>query len=270
MSSFSPVDDPSGNALVRIGITTSHSPDDASGDDASDGAADGPGEQRLRRDYVLAVERAGGVPVPLPMVESADTVRALVAELDGLIVTGGPAVTDGLVGSLPEELSGLGAVRDASDEQYLDAALEAGLPILGICYGMQRLNARAGGTIYGDVEAQHEGALTHSQKRGATTHALHIHETSRLRTLLGTDTVTVNSRHLQAVAELGEGYRAVATAPDGVVEAIEHETGKILGVQFHPERLGRTWMPVFEDLVRTARTLRTASQPAPAADPHTP
>jgi putative glutamine amidotransferase len=70
---------------------------------------------------------------------------------------------------------------------------------------MQRLNARAGGTIYGDVEHQHDGALTHSQKRGGTTHPVQIVPDSRLRALLDRDVLTVNTRHLQALASLGDG-----------------------------------------------------------------
>jgi putative glutamine amidotransferase len=221
----------------RIGITTS----------LSDST------QELRRAYILAVERAGGVPLPLPMVESASTAAAVSAELDGLIVTGGPAVEDGMQGDRPDDLSPLDAVRDASDGRYLDHALEGDLPILGICYGMQRLNARAGGTIYGDVQAQKPGADAHSQKRGATTHPLQIRADSRLRRLLPDAEPVVNTRHLQAVADLGSGYRVAATAPDGVIEAIEHENGRILGVQFHPERMGRSMLPLFRDLIDRAK-----------------
>jgi putative glutamine amidotransferase len=129
---------------------------------------------------------------------------------------------------------------------------------------MQRLNARFGGRIYADVEAQHEGAIVHSQKRGASTHPLHIHETSALRRILNVDTLTVNTRHLQAVAELGAGFAAAATAPDGVIEAIEHESGKIFGVQFHPERMGEPMEPIFRHLMQLARA-HQASPSGPEA-----
>jgi putative glutamine amidotransferase len=228
----------------RIGITTSY-------DD---------GTQCLDRRYVTAVERAGGVPLPLPMPKTKASYPDVISVLDGLVVIGGPAVTEGLVGTLPDDLDTLDPVRAASDRHWMERAWAAELPILGICYGMQRLNALAGGTIYGDVEREHEGAQTHSQKRGATTHPVHIQST-RLRDLLGTNTLTVNTRHLQAIAEVGAGFSVAATAPDGVVEAIEHKSGKIFGVQFHPERMGESMQPLFHWLV-TEAVPSTVSSPA--------
>ncbi|PQJ35767.1 gamma-glutamyl-gamma-aminobutyrate hydrolase [Salinibacter sp. 10B] len=225
----------------RIGITTSYDE----------------GTQSLDRRYITAVERAGGQPLPLPMGEAETSYAGLVEVLNGLVVIGGPAVTEGLVGTLPDELGTLGSVRAESDREWIERAWAADVPILGICYGMQRLNALAGGTIYGDVEREQEGAQTHSQKRGATTHPVDI-QSDRLREYLGTDTVTVNTRHLQAIADVGAGFSVAATAPDGVIEAIEHESGKIFGVQFHPERMGEAMQPLFQWLVAEAVPSSTA------------
>lgn len=228
----------------RIGITMSYSD----------------GTHRLDQRYVAAVERAGGIPFPLPILESEATLDSIVDRIDGLVVIGGPAVTDGLEGSLPAELDSLDPHREASDRRWIEHFLAAHRPILGICYGMQRLNALAGGTIYGDVEAEHAGAQTHSQKRGGTSHPVHIDPTSQLYDVLGRDSVTVNTRHLQAISSTGEGYSVAATAPDGVVEAIEHESGRIFGVQFHPERMGDPMAPLFEWLVEAAS--QAAVQPS--------
>jgi len=210
------------------------------------------GSQCLDRRYIAAVEQAGGLPLPLPVLEAEAAYADLVSQLDGLAVIAGPAVSENVVGALPDELDTLSSDRATSDRTWIEQCWAAGLPILGICYGMQRLNALAGGTIYGDVEREHDGALAHSQKRGGTTHPVHIDPASRLYELLGTDSITVNTRHFQAIASVGEGFSIAATAPDGVIEAIEHEDGRILGVQFHPERMGNAMQPLFRSLVTQA------------------
>lgn len=221
---------------ARIGITTSFED----------------GGQHLDRRYVTAIEKAGGIPVLLPTTDADTTVEGLVDQIDGLVVPGGPAVTERLTGPLPDDLDPLDGLRAESDRRWIEGCWETNRPILGICYGMQRLNALAGGTIYGDVEAEHDGAQTHSQKRGGTTHEVTLVEGSHLRRWLDTDTLTVNTRHLQALARLGEGFSVAATAPDGVIEAIEHENGRLFGVQFHPERMGAVTQPLFRTLVEKA------------------
>ena len=220
----------------RIGITTSLND----------------GEQRLDRRYVLAVEEAGGLPLIVPMLETAEAADAFAGLLDGLVVTGGPAVTDGLVGALPADLDAVDPVRLASDQRILGLFLYQRRPVLGICYGMQLASALRGGTTYGDVEAERAGTGVHSQKRGGTEHAVRVAPGTHLRRLLGTPALTVNTRHLQAVAEPGADLRVAAVAEDGVIEALESEDGLFLGVQFHPERMGSEAGPLFRHLVDAA------------------
>lgn len=217
----------------RIGITTSLED----------------GRQTLDLRYVQAVEAAGGIPIIVPMLESAEAARAFAELLDALIITGGPGITRGLIGALPEDLPPVDARRDLSDELIFRAMAEK--PFLGICYGMQFANAQAGGTIYGDAQRQ-LGIKAHSADRGASDHEIEIDPSSRLGAILQAERIRANTHHIQAVADLGAGLRAAARAPDGVIEAIESEDGRILAVQFHPERMLERALPLFEDLLLRA------------------
>lgn len=220
----------------RIGITTSLND----------------GEQRLDRRYVLAVERAGGLPVIAPILDDAAATEAFADLLDGLVVTGGPAITDGLVGTLPDEIAETDPARLASDKVLLRRFRATERPVLGICYGMQLANALAGGTLYADVERQRTGTASHSEKRGGPDHEVLVEPGTLLHEILGLDRCRVNTRHLQAIETLGDGLRVGARAPDGVIEAIESNDRRFVGVQFHPERLGDTMAPLFHYVVRLA------------------
>lgn len=214
------------------------------------------GEQRLNHLYVLAVEQAGGLPLIVPMCETDGARMALVRILDGLIISGGPAVTDRLIGALPDDISETDPVRVESDRAIVEFFLRSRQPMLGICYGMQLLNAVQGGSIYADFQAQTKGSTQHSEKRGGGDHSAQASHNSRLGELLGTKPISVNSKHIQAVAEIGEDLRATMRAADGCVEGIEGEgplEGLVLGVQFHPERMGAAMQPLFEALVERAR-----------------
>ena len=213
-------------------------------------------EQRLRHGYVRALEEAGALPIIAPLLRQAQRIEEFAAMIDGLVIPGGPAITLGMVGTLPEELERTDALRLDLDTALLRACAARDTPVLGICYGMQLMNAVAGGAIYADVERQKSGAIAHSQKRGARSHPLLLHEGSHLRRILGASELRVNSHHLQAILEPGAGFRVAATGPDGVIEAIENESGAMIGVQFHPERMGPAMRPLFAHFVACARRRR--------------
>ncbi len=216
----------------RIGITTSYKDD----------------TQSVSHYYVRAIESAGGIPIIAPMLETDETAEAFAEILDGLVMTGGPGITRGLIGNLPDDIAPVDPVRDAGDERIY-RAFAGKRPLLGICYGMQFINAMHGGTIYADVTKQHAHADNHSNGRGADPHFVNIAENTSLYQSLNTPKIKVNTYHIQALETVGEGLKVSATAPDGVIEGIETSDGRILGVQFHPERMGDSMMPLFRDFI---------------------
>ena len=205
--------------------------------------------QTLDISYARAVEAAGGIPIILPLIERESTARTLAEALDGLIIPGGPGITRGLVGMLPDDLPPVDPRRDRSDA--LIYAAMARKPFLGICYGMQFANALAGGLIHGDAQAQ-ANAQPHSPSRGGNEHEIAIAPGSRLNAIYGGARLLTNSHHIQAIAQVGAGLSVSARSQDGVIEALESPDGRIMAVQFHPERMGERGLPLFVELVRRA------------------
>ena len=211
--------------------------------------------QVLQRRYVNAVERAGGVPVIVAQTAAPQAQRPLLDMLDGLVITGGPGITQGLVGELPDDLPAVDMHRWQSDCAAFEALQERHRPMLGICYGMQFINARLGGTLYADVQGQ-LGVVPHSPKRTRGRDIMHdiaLSDGSALAAIVGQTRVAANSFHLQAVEQVGQGLQVSAHSDDGLIEAIEGEEGRLVGVQFHPEAMpGSAWDRLFEHLVERA------------------
>lgn len=207
--------------------------------------------------YAHAIQIAQGQTLPLPLVCSAGESDRLCNLIHGLIIPGGPGITVGTEGSLPAKLNEVHPKRWESDNLILDAAIERNLPILGICYGMQLLCVRAGGSLYADVEKQVVGTSAHSEHRGAYDHSIDIVSGSFLEQVWNSGRDTVNTRHFQAVCDPGQNYRVSARSSDGTIEAIERTDGIHIGVQFHPERMKS--FALFCHLVRQAREYAHAS-----------
>ena len=194
----------------------------------------------VERSYVDAVAEAGGVPFVLPVLDPAQAVD-VVANLDGLLLTGGGDVDPAWYGAAPSPHLGIvDRAYDAWELALLRAALAAGRPVLGICRGLQLMNVALGGTL-----VQHLPEITdlgHCLKDAGSSHVhdVRVGTGSVLRRLVGgADPLGVNSLHHQAVSQLGDGLVAVAWAEDGIVEAAEAltEGRRLLGVQWHPELL---------------------------------
>ncbi|MGQ9754556.1 MAG: gamma-glutamyl-gamma-aminobutyrate hydrolase family protein [Desulfotomaculales bacterium] len=218
------------------------------------------GRAYLNRPYYAAVERAGGLPVLLPPLGSVDGARAVLALLDGLLLSGGGDLDPVYFGEEPRPGTGeVAPERDAFEMALTRMALDAGLPVLGICRGLQVLNVAAGGSIWQDLGESGPNLLKHMQDapRWHPTHAIDVAAGSRLAGILGARHVRVNSLHHQAVREAAGGFEVVARAGDGVIEALEGKgLAFVLGVQFHPEWLWErqpVFLNLFVALVEAAR-----------------
>ncbi len=202
--------------------------------------------------YVDAVAAAGGVPVLLP--PRPGVVEAALPRLDALLLSGGPDVEPVHYGAEPgPDTQAPSRERDEAELGLLSTAVEAGLPVLGVCRGMQLLNVARGGTLH-----QHLpdvlGHAGHAPEPGVyAPHPVHVDPTSRLAGLLGrVEVESVPSYHHQGLDRLGDGLVATAWAPDGTVEAVEDpQRPFVVAVQWHPE-VG-TDPALFAGLVEAAR-----------------
>jgi putative glutamine amidotransferase len=219
--------------------------------------------RRKVEDYRQAVLHVGG---EVRIVEPPEDAAAALAGVQGLLLTGGPDVDPARFGEVREAtVTDVDPVRDGFEIPLILEARRRGLPILGICRGVQVLNVACGGTLVQDIPSQVPGAATHRlpvppNQPYSLAHEVWFEKNSLLGRLLverfaDSDTCDVNSRHHQAVAAVAPGFLVSATAPDGVIEAIEDPSAPFcLGVQWHPENFWRTgeFRVLFEGLVRAA------------------
>ncbi|MER5642564.1 gamma-glutamyl-gamma-aminobutyrate hydrolase family protein [Kitasatospora sp. NPDC002227] len=202
----------------------------------------------LHERYPRQVQAAGGVAMLLPPDAPAYAPEA-VARLDGLVIAGGPDVNPALYGAQAHPKTVANAPeRDLWETALLRAALAAGLPLLGICRGMQLLNVVRGGTL---VQHLHAAEPHLGSREGYGRHPVRPVPGSLLAELLPEESVTVPTFHHQAVERLGTGLTVSALAEDGTVEAVEAAEGFTLGVQWHPEQGAD--LRVMRALVRAAR-----------------
>jgi putative glutamine amidotransferase len=198
-------------------------------------------------DYEESVRRAGGdVRVLNPATDSpADAIAAA----DGLLLTGGGDVLPELYGEVPHPtFDPAEPGRDAYEIELVRRAFEKDIPIFAICRGVQLLNVARGGTLIQHIPEEVGTAVEHRIKepRFAIAHDVWLTRDSLLERTLrerleDSDSCAVNSRHHQSPKALGEGLIASATAPDGVIEAVEDPSRRFcLGVQWHPENFWRT------------------------------
>lgn len=182
----------------------------------------------VEAEYVRAVADAGGLPVML--AGRPTQAMALLERIDGLLMTGGVDVNPVHYGEARDPRTGPPDVeRDAYEIALVRGAIAAGIPVLGICRGIQLINVALGGTLHQHVE--------HAVKDKPTipVHDVEVLEASRLFGVVGRHRLQVNSLHHQCVKEVAPSLRTSASAPDGVVEAVEGLDSPVLAVQWHPE-----------------------------------
>jgi putative glutamine amidotransferase len=183
----------------------------------------------VNRSYARAVRAAGGVPLLVPPeADPAEVVR----QCRGVVVTGGDDLPGALAGVPAEGARPELPERIAWDRALIDAALAARCPLLAVCYGMQLLNLHLGGTLREEIGG---GPVDHGGLGTVRVHEIAIRPDSLLHAALG-PSARVSSSHHQAVNAVAPGLRVSATAPDGVVEALELPGSPgTLGVEWHPE-----------------------------------
>lgn len=202
------------------------------------GAFNGLERVNLTNAYVDAIEKAGGVPIVVPVNTNKENIKAQVSTMDGIIISGGDDVNPNLYKEEPvRELGYINPVIDEFDIEVIKVALEMNKPILGICRGLQVLNVALGGSLYQDLKYIKGSHIKHNQetKTYLGTHYIDIKENSILKEIIK-EKVLVNSYHHQSVKTLGNNLKVIAYSNDGIIEAVQKENEKfVLGVQWHPE-----------------------------------
>jgi len=218
----------------------------------------------LQQAYTDALIRAGGAPVLIPSDLPEPGWRELLQRLDGVLFTGGGDIAiEHFNGADHPKISGLDEARDLIELGLARSVADEHKPFLGICRGLQVINVALGGTLYTHIPDQVPNALPHSyqnddiyKERTHLVHPVRVEEGSRAAEILGRPVLQVNSLHHQGIKDLAPGLKAVAFAPDGVIEAIEllgHPFG--MAVQWHPEWLTdqEPTLRLFEAFVAAAR-----------------
>lgn len=187
-----------------------------------------------------AISNRGGIPIMAGMLDDAQA-EQLMENADGLFLTGGADVDPKLYGEEIMECCGkIEYDRDKSDYALLKAALKFKKPIIGICRGCQIANVYLGGTMYQDIKTQVGDKISHpvyDDHRNETTHSINVVKDTPLYNLFGEESFGVNSLHHQAIKDLAPNVKAMAYAPDGIIESwyLESNDQWIRAYQWHPE-----------------------------------
>jgi putative glutamine amidotransferase len=194
---------------------------------------------RLHAGYFDVILAAGGLPVVIPPLGKKPEIEAILDRLDGILLSGGLDLDPRRLQMPPHRaVQPMAERREESDRILASCVLERQMPVLGVGVGMQLLNVMRGGTLYAHLPEDLPRAMPHRDKSsGPHRHLVLLKPDTHIEEIYGGVEILVNSDHHQAVHEVGTGMRVSASAPDGVVEAIEAEESDwfCVGVQWHPE-----------------------------------
>ncbi len=195
---------------------------------------------RLAPGYCDAIAAAGGLPVIVPPFLKDPALTEYLDRLDGFVLTGSPYDLDprkhGF--TLHHTTQLLPARKDESDRSLVGEIISRRMPVLSIGLGTQQMNVALGGALHSHLPEDMPKAMPHRDPSGGPhRHLCRISKGTHMEAIYGPDDILVNSHHHQAVARPGKGLRVGATAPDGVIEAVENidPTWFFIGVQWHPE-----------------------------------
>ena len=209
---------------------------------------------KLADRYARCVLKAGGLPLVLPPLCGPRDIALYLDRVDGLLLTGGDDFDTERLGLGPthEAASPTPALKQDQDLLLTQEALARGVPVLGVCYGMQLLGLTGGAGLLQHLPEDRPGCRQHS---GNITHSVRIETDSKLGRAVGVEELDVVSQHHQALSGVTSPWRVVATDSDGLVEAVEHEQHAFaVGVQWHPEKSpeGSLNARLFDALVHSA------------------
>ena len=194
---------------------------------------------RVNAGYFDAVLAAGGLPILLPPLGKESEIDALLAKLDGIILTGGLDMDPRRNGqAMTNSIQPMADRRDASDRLLVRRVIEREIPVLAIGVGMQQINVLMGGTLFLHLPTEFPKSMPHFDPSGGPhRHIVLLEPNTKIDEIYGGGELRVNSRHHQAINTLGKGLRVGAKSPDGVIESIESEDQDwfCMGVQWHPE-----------------------------------
>ncbi|MBQ3003645.1 MAG: gamma-glutamyl-gamma-aminobutyrate hydrolase family protein [Clostridia bacterium] len=210
--------------------------------------------------YNHAIEQAGGTPIVLPYVRDEKTLAHFVALCDGFLFSGGADIDPRRYGEeVKETCGGIEPYRDEMEFLLFQKALNASKPILAICRGIQLVNAALGGTLYQDIPSEVHTEIAHRQTepKFSPSHEVNVLADTPLHGLVHTDRIRANSFHHQAIKTLANGLKVMATADDGIIEAVWAPDHRYLrAYQWHPERLfeiDESNRKIFKDFIGACR-----------------